>query len=255
MTTPEYLQRLNPSKITAHPCLNCLIETEERIAAADFDCVSASDKIWYLTYQAETKELERILRKYHPQRIIEIGSGSGRIIRTVLDTLPQAEVIGLEKDQRIFRFVAERFSSNPAVRIEPTAIADYHFAGRDYDLALCLMNTFGNINDPEIFKTIMAHSNYFVFSVYNREFDVQRESIYRARGHVNFSFIPGRYCFQDDWVKGLISRSYTETEIKDLIIKSDSKLIELKATELLYFVVLKREKNSNKNFILLDMLV
>ncbi len=236
----EYLERLESKKRTDHPCINCLLETEERIHAGDFDSVSAGDKIWYSTYKAEIKGLERVLGSYQPKKLIEVGAGSGRIIRTVLDVLPQAEIVGTELDEQTFNFVRNRFSLDRRATIEHTNISDYLSNGGDYDLAICLMNTFGNINDPEVFRKIVSHADYFVFSLYNRVFDDKRRLMYKARGHSDFSFNQGQYCFQDNWIKGLVSRSYTEEEIKDLVTKSGSELVELKPVELLYFAVSRR---------------
>ena len=237
----EYLQRLDSSKRTDHPCINCLLETEERIQEGDFDSVSAGDSIWYSTYRAEIDELERVLRKFNPKKLIEVGSGSGRIIRTVLETLPESEIVGTELDQRTYDFVTKRFSGDERVDVKKTDIADYLSNGGQYDLAICLMNTFGNINDPEVFEKIVSHADLFVFSLYNREFDEQRRLMYEARGHSDFSFENGQYCFQDDWIRGLVSRSYTAEEIKDLVTKSGSELVELKTVELLYFAVARKK--------------
>ncbi len=241
MKKPEYFKRLDKSKRTDHPCINCLLETEERIRAGDFASVSAGDKIWYLTYNAEIREFERVLREHQPKRIVEVGSGSGRIIRTLLDVLPEAEIVGTELNPRTFDFVRNRFAGDGRVTIVKTDIDDYLSNGGDYDLAVCLMNTFGNINDPEVFKKIVSHADYFVFSLYNRNFDEQRRLMYEARGHLDFSFSDGQYCFQDDWIKGLVSRSYTTEEIKELVTKSGSELVELKPVELLYFAVARRK--------------
>lgn len=244
MNKPEYLERLDANKVTDHPCINCLLETEERIHAGDFDNVSSGDKIWYSTYRAEIEELERVLRKYNPKMVIEIGSGSGRIIRTFLDTLPESKIVGTELNQKTYGFVTRRFSEDDRVDVKRTDISDYLSNGRPYDMTICLMNTFGNINDPEVFGKIVNHTDLFVFSLYNREFDERRRLMYEARGHSDFSFENGKYCFQDDWIKGLVSRSYTTEEIKDLVTKSGSSLVELKPVELLYFAVARREEFS-----------
>ena len=237
MKEPDYLKRLDKSKRTNHPCINCLLETEERIRAGDFDSVNAGDKIWYKTYKAEIAELESALRQYNPKSVLEVGSGSGRIIRTVLDVLSNAKIVGTELNEPTFQFVRKRFEDERRVKVIKTDISDYLSDGGNYDLAICLMNTFGNIDDPEVFRKIARHSDNFVFSLYSREFDKQRKLMYEARGHSNFTFNQGQYCFQDDWIKGLVSRSYTAEEIKELVTMSGSELVELKPVELLYFAV------------------
>jgi len=243
MKPPEYLGRLNEEQRTSHPCINCLLETEDRIRNGDFDGVSAGDKIWYKTYKAEIEKLAKVLTMYQPKTLIEVGSGSGRIIQTILDVLPNAKINGIEFNKQTFDFVKKRFSNNNMVKIEKNDIYYYLSNEGVYDMAICLMNTFGNINDVEVFRRIVSHSNYFVFSLYNKKLDNQRKSMYEARGHTNFNFVNEQYCFQDDWIKGLISRSYTKEEIKNLVTKSGSDIIELEPIELLYFGIAKKINN------------
>ncbi len=240
---PDYLKRLDLAKVTNNPCVNCLLETEERIRAGDFDNVSFGDKIWYSTYKAERDELVKVLKNYNPKKLIEIGSGTGRIIKTVLDTLPKAEIIGIEKDERAFDFAIKRFLGDKRVSMHQTDISDYLDDAGKFDMAICLMNTFGNINDVNIFRKIVSQADYFVFSLYNRKFDERRKLMYEARGHSNFSYDQGAYYFKDDWINGLVSRSYTEAEINDLVRNSGSKLVQLKPVELLYFVIVQTNKS------------
>ena len=221
-------------------CIKCLLETERVINEGSFNNESEGNRIWYGTYSIETENLKRILRKYNPKEIIEIGSGSGRVIKTVLDVLPDVKLIGVETDKNMFSFIKDRFFQDKRVEINHADIADYLSGDKQYDMALCLMNTFGNINDIKVFKKIVDHADYFVFSLYNRDFDEQRKLMYKARGHSYFDIKNGKCVFKDKWIEGLVSRSYTEKEIRDMVSESDSELIELKSIDLLYFVVVKK---------------
>ena len=92
-----------------------------------------------------------------------------------------------------------------------------------------------------MFRKIATHADFFVFSLYNQNFDAQRRLMYEARGHSDFSFRGGQFYFQDHWVKRLVSKSYAANEINELVTKSGSELIELKQVELLYFAVTRRK--------------
>jgi len=240
ITSPEYLERMNLEKSHNYPCINCLIDTEDQIKKGNFGGFSEGDKVWYETYKEEAEELEKALLKYKPKEVIEIGSGAGRIIEIVLEILSDVRVLGTESNQRMFNFVSKRFSGVPGVSIRKIDASDFLSREEDYDLAICLMNTFGNINNPNFFKKIISHSKVFVFSLYNREFDNKRKKMYEARGHSNFKYDGKKYCFDDPWVKGLVSRSYTEKEIEDLVTSSGGKIVSLEKAGILYFVVAEK---------------
>ncbi len=242
MNTSSYLERLKPDKRTVSPCINCLLETEERVAEGDFSRFALGDRLWYSTFQQEILVLEQVLKTYHPQSILEVGSGTGRVIKSVLDILPNVYVTGTELNEITFNFVRQRFLCDARVSIEKVNIVDYLKNSPHYDMALCLMNTFGNINDQNVFSGLLNCADYFVFSLYNRDFDFQRDLMYKARGHTHFEFKDNRYCFEDSWVKGLVSRSYTDDEIKELVASAGSQIVEFKNLGMLFFVVASKSK-------------
>ena len=117
------------------------------------------------------------------------GSGSGRVIKTVLDVLPDVKLIGVETDKNMFSFIKDRFFQDKRVEINHADIADYLSGDKQYDMALCLMNTFGNINDIKVFKKIVDHADYFVFSLYNRDFDEQRKLMYTYHLYLTTQYV------------------------------------------------------------------
>ena len=240
-TVPNYQKRMDLEKFYNYPCINCLIDTEEQIKKGNFEGFSEGDRVWYETYKEEGEELKKVLLKYKPKEIIEIGSGTGRVIQLVLDTLSNTWILGTESNQRMFNFVSKRFSKVPNVSVRMIDASSFLDREESYDMAICLMNTFGNIDDPTLFKKIINRSNIFVFSLYNREFDKKRKKTYEARGHSDFRFDKGTCYFNDPWVVGMVSRSYTEEEIEELVKDNGGKIVSLKKVGTLYFVV--AEKN------------
>ena len=236
----DYLERMEPEDIHNYPCINCLLDTENQKKKGDFSGFSEGDKTWYKTYKTEEEEFKKILLKYKPKGVIEIGSGAGRIIRLVLDIFPNVWVLGTELNQRMFDFVSKRFSKDSRVSIRRIDASDFLSREEDYDMAICLMNTFGNINNPELFNRIISRSKVFVFSLYNREFDKKRKKMYLARGHSDIKYDGEKYCYGDPWVKGVVSRSYTPEEIEDLVSSSGGKIISLEKVGISYFVVVKK---------------
>ena len=45
-----------------NPCINCLLDTEEKIKQNNFQKQSKGNKLWYSTYKAETEELKKVLK-------------------------------------------------------------------------------------------------------------------------------------------------------------------------------------------------
>ena len=241
MIIPTYLEYMKTKK-SDFPCLNCLIDTEERINYNDFENRGAGDKLWYANYAKESRELRRILQIYKPKKILEIGTGNGRVIQTALEVLPDSRIIAVEKNEKMFNYSRHRFFGDKRVSVVKQNISYFLSKTKKFDMALCMMNTFGNINDSVIFQSMANQVKFFVFSVYNRKFDKKRKIMYEARGHEDFCLIKNQYCFRDYWINGLVSRSYTREEIIELAHKSSMDILELKPLNLLYFVVLKRKK-------------
>ena len=79
-------------------CIVCLLETEQRIANNDLEGLSTADVLWYRTWMEETAEIARTLKSYVPKTVLDVGSGIGRDIYLVLETIPKTEITGVEKD-------------------------------------------------------------------------------------------------------------------------------------------------------------
>ena len=102
------------------PCIKCLLETEKIIDEGISDNESEGNRIWYEAYSSETDNLKRILRKYNPKEIVEIGSGSGRVIKTALNILPDVKIVGTEIDKDMFNFIKDsRSHSQPKMLFSP----------------------------------------------------------------------------------------------------------------------------------------
>lgn len=231
-------------------CIDCLVDTERTLSGEDLGKVGEGDSLWYKTWKAETAKLEEVLAKYSPRNVLEVGSGTGRVISTVLQSVPGVQITGLELDPAMYDFVNQRFAGDERVRIVNQDVANYLSNGGHYDLALCMMNTFGNINSSEVFRRIIGHSGRFVFSLYNSEFNLQRASMYRARGHEDFEFSDGKYHFNDFWVRGLTSKGYSESEIMALVKESGGEVFELDKIGILHFIVagLGTKENSHNSW-------
>jgi SAM-dependent methyltransferase len=237
---PRYLERLNLEKIYNYPCINCLLDTENQIKEGNFDGFSEGDQIWYETFKAESEELKKVLLEYKPKEAIEIGSGTGRVIKIILDTLSDIWILGTELNPRMFNFVSKRFSKVPNVSVRSVDVSEFLDREEDYNMGICMMNTLSNINNPNLLKKIINRSDIFVFSLYNREFDNKRKKMYKARGHTDFKFLDGKCIFDDIWVKGLVSRSYTSEEIEKLVSSNGGSIVSLKKIGVLYFIVVKK---------------
>lgn len=242
MKLTNYLERMNPKDITDCPCANCLKDTEDMIRCRNFDGVSAGDRLWYETYAAETHEFVRVLRQYSPSTILDVGSGYGRVIEVIHSALPSAKIIGTEIDNATYGLAQQRFAGTPNVRIELCDVVKYLAnSNRSFDMATCLMNTYGNINDESLFVEILRHAHYFVFSLYNPLYDKDRAAMYHARCHLKFRFEGQQYMFSDPWSNVVVSRSYNHDQITALVKKANADIVEMKEVGILNFCVAKRK--------------
>jgi len=240
---PEYIQRSNKSDITNHPCINCLLDTEKYIKNGSFKNISKGDRTWYSTYKKETQELQKDIKKFNPKEILEIGSGSGRIISAIYNLANKSKITGIEKDKLMVNYLKKRFKNKKNIHIKNNEIYNYLKKTKDtFDMSLCLMNTFGNINNKKTLESIISKSKLFIFSVYNNKYNKDRKEMYIARGHKEFIFKDNTYKINDYWVKGLVSKSFSKDEIKKMVLEAKGKIIKLKPTGILFYVVV--EKNN-----------
>ncbi|MFH0906615.1 MAG: class I SAM-dependent methyltransferase [archaeon] len=170
--------------------------------------------------------------------MLEIGCGTGRIINNALDINKDLKIHGIEINPITHKFTQKRFSTNDNIEIYKTDINDYLKQNEHhYDLTACMMNTFGNIHSNKLFNKITEISDNFIFSLYNKKYDKDRQEIYLSRGHYDFNFDGKKYCFNDPWIKGLVSRSYTEDEIKKMVNDSNAKLVDIRPVGILHYVI------------------
>ena len=228
-----------------HHCINCLLDTERKITDPNYVPLTEGDRFWYENYHGETEELRKILKKYSPESLLELGAGTGRVIQLALTELPQLRVTGIESNPLMFNFVSERFSNDDNIDIINSTVADYFSMPSEYDLGVCMMNTFGNFSDFNIMTKILQSTGIFIFTLYNEKFDPQREVMYQSRGHRNFSYAERTYHFDDSWVNGLSSRSFNIEEIKSLVSNSGGIVESLQEVGLLYFCVARSKAISS----------
>jgi SAM-dependent methyltransferase len=215
-------------------CRNCLIQTEEAEKGLP-ENLSEGNQIWTDNTTAEMQRLKQALKEYNPSSILEIGSGAGRIIQGVRETLLEATITGVEKNQEMFSYLQGRFSEDRNVQLIQGDINNY-LGQENYDLILCMMNTFGNIDNPEILKKILEQSQRFILTLYNRDFNIERDKMYEARGHKDYEIKNGTFYFYDDWVKGLTSKSYSQQDIKTLVKQAQGEIQTLEEMEIMYYV-------------------
>jgi len=211
----------------SNPCISCLLDTELNLK---------TKSLWYSNWAQEEQELIKFLKKVKPQKILEIGVGSGRIINLILKTIPNCKIIGLEHDKDMFDFVKIRFRKIKNVVLKRINVTNYFKSKNKFDLIICAMNTFGNINNSNLFTEIIKHSKYVFVSVYSSKFDKLRRKMCLSRGHKNPKFSDNAYFFNDSWVKGLVSRSFKKEDILKLIKQTSAKQYSIIEKNMLYIV-------------------
>jgi hypothetical protein len=81
-----------------------------------------------------------------------------------------------------------------------------------------MMNTAGNQeNERELIGKALSVSGRMVFTLYKKGSEKIRMEIYKERGHKDFFLRGNCFYFNDDWVKGLISKSYSKKGIEKIL--------------------------------------
>lgn len=233
---PELNQRLKPEEVSIHPCFNCLKETENAVNKGYWKNFPKPLYYWYEMCDAESKEIIKFLKEKKPKKILELGCGSGRIINILLKDKSIKEIFAVDKDKSMIEIVKPYFKDNKNVHIINQDVKDFLEKNGDFDLILTMMNTFGNIDSLKIMKLVAKHSKNLVFTVYDRKYWKERKKIYENRGHRNFDVKDKDYYFNDCWVKGLKSKSYTAEDLKKMCKQIEKKYKIKKISTLLFLV-------------------
>lgn len=233
---PEFTYRMSDEEISSHPCFNCLRETEIAINKSYWKKFSIPVRYWYEMCDAESREIKKFISKLKPKTILEIGCGSGRAINILLSIKYQKKIYAVEKDSKMVKIVKPLFRRFNNVFIFNKEARDYLNQKIKFDLTVCMMNTFGNIDDLKLLKLIAEHSQNFIFTVYDQKYYKLREKIYLSKGHRKFLVKNKTYYFNDCWVKGLKSKSYTKKELQKICRFVGKKFKIKKISKLLFLV-------------------
>jgi len=104
-----------------------------------------------------------------------------------------------------------------------------------------MMNTVGNQQDEtKILESALQVSDRMIFTLYKKGSEQIRKEIYKARGHKDFSLKNFCFYFNDDWVKGTISKSYSIADIKKICSKIDCKAKISNLCKIAYVVELEK---------------
>ncbi len=231
---PEFMYRLKSEDVRNHPCFNCLKETENAVNKGYWKSFPKPLYYWYEMCEAESKIIEKFLKENKPKKILEVGCGSGRILNILLKDKSVKEIVAVDKDIRMVEIVKPYYQDNNRVHIINQDIRHFLDKNEKFNLTLTMMNTLGNIDSFETMKLITKHSKDFIFTVYDKKYWEERKKIYENRGHRDFNIKNKDYFFNDCWVKGLKSKSYTENDLNNMCKKIGKKYKIKKISTLLF---------------------
>ena len=235
-TKPEFIKRLDENDITPNHCFNCLMETEKTIKKGNWKKFSKPIYYWYEMCDAEGKEIKRYVKKIKPETVLEIGFGSGRTINVLLEDKNDKKIYAVEKDIELFKIVKPLFESFNNVYLFQENVNKFLNGDMKYDLTFAMMNTLGNIDSLETMRLIANKSKHLIFTLYDQKHYKLRKEIYESKGHNDFFEKDKNYYFNDCWVKGLKSKTYSKKEIKD-VCKAIGKNFTIKKISKLLFLV------------------
>jgi len=206
-------------------CWECYQEIESDLESGKWKQASLPMIEWHEMMNAEKKLIKEKLLEIKPEKVLEIGAGSGRIIEIVLKN-SGAKITAIEKNRELCELVKQRFKGNERAEI----INSENPPSKKFDLALCMMNTLGNQeNERELIEKALSVSGRMLFTLYKKGSEKIRQEIYRERGHKDFALRENCFYFNDNWVKGLISKNYSKEDIEKILsgIHCNYKILEL----------------------------
>lgn len=224
---------------TNHPCIKCLIESENSISSGNWRKLPEKLLPWYEMLIAENLEVTRLLKKLQPKKILEIGCGAGRIIDGLLKIDYAKDIIAVDKNRIMADYAARRFSGVENIKVLNRDAGDFILKSEEkFDLIISMMNTLGNINNIELLKKLMKKTCNLLFTLYDKDFYELRKEIYLSKGHKDFIVKEGNYYFFDDWAHGLVSRSFFREDIEKICEKLKVPYKIYKISKLLFMVQL-----------------
>ena len=219
-------------------CWECLRGIEENIASGKWKEIDSPLSYWYEMFDAENAFIKNLLSELNPKTVLEIGAGAGRIIELVIKN-SDAKLTSFEKDPEMYGLVTERFGNNERLEI---ILTEGEFpTDKKFDLAVCMMNTLGNQeNENELLEYALSVSARVIFTVYKKGSEEIRRGIYEAQGHEKYSLEGCNFYFSDDWVKGLVSKSYSKEDIEKICGNLNCKVRISDLCDIAYIVELEK---------------
>ncbi len=234
---PDFYRRLDAKLISTNPCFNCLKETEITVKGSKWKTLPDQIKFWYEMCDAENRELRKFLNEQKPRKILEVGFGSGRIINIILSIDYSKEVFAIDKNKSLFEIVKPLFESHKNVHLLNVDLLTFLKSSETFDLAVCMLNTLGNFsNEKEALKLLASKSKQIIFTAYDKSSSDLRTPIYKSKGHIDFVIKDCTYYFNDSWLTGLKSRSYSGKELAELCRSTGKDFIIKKISKLLFWV-------------------
>jgi hypothetical protein len=235
--TPDQIREkilfLTPTFLFPNRCLMCLKDAEDRVRDGTWRYEKSAKKYWYEVVYDESEILKEILLKYRPKRIIEMGTGPGRVVQLILDTysarkIPYEQIVGIEQNYEIYQEAFNRFVlQSPRVIIIHGMISESKerdpltpYPDKFFDLATAVENFIGwQINEIEMMKRLLKVTKMLFFTVYKKEVTPFRIKFYEAAGD-EVQIKNGQVWLMDVDAFGRTphcSKCYEREEIKNLL--------------------------------------
>ena len=194
------------------------------------------EKSWFRIAEAENNEVVKYAKEKRPRRIIEIGSGTGRLMALILNELGDDydQAVAVDGDQEMYEILYHRFpeSEYPKVDVYYMTVRNkLPYVDEDFDLCINAMNIVGWQDDEVAWlKTMLKVARNVLFSVYQRGKEKKRVGMYKTRPHrddgVVLSGDNGNVQLVDCATNpGVFSKAYTHDQV-DRLCRSVATLFE-----------------------------
>jgi hypothetical protein len=192
---------------------------------------------WYQMAAREEAEIGGQLKANGIKSAIEVGCGSGRVLRAVLLAAPQVtRIVGVEQDAVMAEFARTFFIGEKRVEITATMPKNGKI-----DASLSMLNTAGNQAAPWAFvgNLFSLSTKLTIFSVYKKGVEAERRAIYEHFGHTGIREKNGCIMLNDGIVQNFTSASFSFEDVKAAVEQLTKKYEIIDASHLNYVIVLR----------------
>lgn len=168
------------------------------------------------------KIAKRIAGQMQTGKLLDVGSGPGRLLLEIKNQAPQLEVYGLDISKAMLKLAKKRVGAEADLKLGNITASDYP---NDFFDCVVSSGSFYNWDNPveglnEIYRILKPGQTAYIYET-TREYDPELLNINLQENLVNAGLV--RWFLSPLFLKRQLKMTYTVPEFKELLMKSNFK--------------------------------